>query len=323
MSVVQKLMAKNLFTAPKFVATNVQYETIMGSYAYGVSRDTSDVDIYGFCIPPKEMIFPHLAGEIDGFGTKTPRFEQSQQHHIQDSEDVKKHTYDIAMYSIVKYFQLCLQNNPNMIDSLFTPAYCVTHTTKIGTMVRENRHSFLHKGIWHTFKGYAYSQLRKMKGERTGKRKEYLDKYGYDIKFAYHTVRLLGEVEQILVESDLDLQLNREQLKSIRQGDWTEEEVREHFSRKEKLLEQAYHKSSLPAKPPEAKVKQLLLDCLEEHYGNLSNIVYQPDNASKALQDIQDILEKYQRILNQQASDKTTDLIGHKEEIKVPKMPKM
>ena len=44
-------------------------------------------------------------------------------------------------------------------------------------------------------------------------------KHGYSTKFAYHIVRLLNEVEQILTEHDLDLERNREQLKSIRRGD--------------------------------------------------------------------------------------------------------
>jgi predicted nucleotidyltransferase len=54
----------------------------MGSQAYGVNTDTSDLDIYGVCIPPKEMIFPHLAGEIPGFGQQIQRFEMWQEHKV-------------------------------------------------------------------------------------------------------------------------------------------------------------------------------------------------------------------------------------------------
>jgi len=50
---------------------------------------------------------------------------------------------------------LAMKNNPNIIDSLFTPQFCVLHTTKVGNMVRDARRSFLHKGAWHRFKGYA------------------------------------------------------------------------------------------------------------------------------------------------------------------------
>lgn len=69
--------------------------------------------------------------------------------------------YDFQIFSIVKYFQLCMENNPNMLDSLFTPVNCVIHSTQIGNLVRENRKMFLHKGCWPKLKGYAFSQLHK------------------------------------------------------------------------------------------------------------------------------------------------------------------
>jgi len=84
-SIVSQLYDKRLLTnAPKFLSTTVQYEVIMGSVAYGVSNDTSDMDVYGFCIPPRDYVFPHLRGEILGFSPPGPQFEQLQQHHIHD-----------------------------------------------------------------------------------------------------------------------------------------------------------------------------------------------------------------------------------------------
>jgi hypothetical protein len=37
---------------PGWLADNLCYETIMGSVAYGVSAETSDMDVYGICLPP-------------------------------------------------------------------------------------------------------------------------------------------------------------------------------------------------------------------------------------------------------------------------------
>jgi len=101
-----------------------------------------------------------------------------------------------------------MENNPNIIDSLFTPATCVLHATRVGTFCpRESPCVFLHKGAWPKFKGYAYAQLHKLANKvPTGKRLALVEAHGYDTKFAYHVVRLLGEVEQILVEGDIDLQ---------------------------------------------------------------------------------------------------------------------
>jgi uncharacterized protein len=255
------------------------------------------MDVYGFCIPPKEQIFPHLTGEIPGFGRQIQRFEQYQQHHIADADALggTGRQYDITIFSIVKYFQLAMENNPNVLDSLFTPVTAVLHSTQIGEMVREKRRIFLHKGAFHKFKGYSYSQLHKMdikQPQEGSRRHEDVEKHGYDCKYAYHIVRLLDEVEQILNEGDIDLQRNKEQLKAIRRGEWTQEQVRHFFQRREKELEAAYANSKLPHTPDEAKIKQLLLECLEAHFGALSDAVVVPNQERDLLRRIKELCEK-------------------------------
>ena len=268
--------------------------TIMGSQAYGVNQDDSDQDIYGVCIPPKELTFPHLAGEIPGFGRQIQRFEVWSEHNVRDPNKTVEH--DFAIYGIVKYFNLCMENNPNMIDSLFVPRNCVLHSTAIGEMIRENRKMFLHKGAWHKFKGYAYSQASKIRNKVNSsapKRAAQIEEFGYDLKFAYHCVRLMNEVEQILIEHDLDLQRNREQLKSIRRGEWTLEQFEDYFTNKEHALETAYANSSLPHGPDEEKIKKLLLDCLEQHYGSLQSAVVRVPQLDSLVADLEEIVQKY------------------------------
>ena len=300
MSTLQRLADRGLVKPPRWLPGNVQYETIMGSVAYGVSSDTSDMDVYGFAIPPREDIFPHLRGEILGFGRQAKRFEQFQEHHVRDPDALAGHgrTYDLTVFGIVKFFALAAENNPNVIDSLFTPATCVLHATRVGNLVRENRRLFLHRGAWPKFKGYAYSQLHKLAiKEPTGKRAELVERHGYDTKFAYHVVRLLGEAEQILVEGDIDLQRNNEQLKAIRRGEWTEGRLRQWFADKESHLERLYAESALRATPDEAGIKALLLNCLEQHYGSLQGCVTEPDRAVAALRSIQAELDRVRDLL--------------------------
>lgn len=294
---VQRLSKRGLITPPPFVPGSVQYEVIMGSEAYGVSSGDSDRDVYGFCVPPKSTVFPHTAGEIHGFGRQKKRFEQYQQHHIQDNEALggRGVEYDFSIYNIVKYFSLCMENNPNMIDSLFVPQRCILYTTKIGHMVREERRTFLHKGSWHRFKGYSFSQMKKMKNknpEPGSKRYEDVQRHGMDLKYAYHLVRLLNEAEEILLEHNLTLDRNREQLKSIRRGEWTAEQLQSYFERKEAELESAYTSSTLRHSPDEEAIKTLLLQCLEEYYGSLEGCVEIPDAERAALREIDAALEK-------------------------------
>lgn len=292
--IIDTLHKQGLIHPPHFLASNTHYLTIMGSEAYGVSSGDSDVDLYGFCIPEKAMVFPHLAGEIPGFGKQRQRFEQWQQHHI------KSHPkeYDIVVFSIVKYFQLLMDNNPNIVSSIWTPRVCVVHSSPIGEIVRERRQMFLHKGCWPKFKGYAYAQMHKIdikQNSSNPKRAADIAAHKYDTKFGMHCVRLLAECEQILIEGELDLQRNREQLKAIRRGEWTLEQLKSHFADKERHLAQAYADSKLPPGPNEAAIKQLLLDCLEQHYGSLAGAVARDVSVDQVLREVQEVIDRHQK----------------------------
>lgn len=294
MSVVKKLTDQGLIKPPSYVTAACHYETIMGSLSYGVSSDNSDIDVVGFCIPDKSLVFPHTAGEIPGFGTQIQRFEQFQQHHIKTLDGNTE--YDVTVYNIVKFFQLCMENNPNMVDSLYTPDRCMLHQTNIGKLVRQNRDLFLHKGSWHKFKGYAYAQMTKIKNKTNRsnpKRAASIEQFGYDVKFAYHVVRLINEVEMIMAEKTLDIERSREQLKSIRRGEWTLEQIEEYFARKESQLEELYLKSDLRYGPDEPAIKDLLMNCLEEHFGSLDNLVAKEDRSPLLVAELEQLLAKY------------------------------
>jgi predicted nucleotidyltransferase len=164
-NLINDLVKKNLIKPPQYVMDGLQYLTLMGSQAYGVANtndteEISDWDVYGFCIPHKDVIFPHLRGEIQGFGRQIKRFDQYQQHTIKDQATNKE--YDLSIYNIVKYFDLTMNCNPNMIDSLFTPQRCVLYCTSIANLVRENRKLFLSKLVWPRFKGYGFSMVHKL-----------------------------------------------------------------------------------------------------------------------------------------------------------------
>lgn len=289
MNIVQKLTKQKIITPPEFLPLNTHLLVTMGSIAYGVGTATSDHDVMGFCIPPKGYLFPNLAGYIPGFGHNPLVFEQYQQHGIRTD----KKEYDFSIYSIVKYFELCRQNNPNMIDSLYVAEDCILFCTNIGRMVLDNRSLFLSKEVWRKFRGYAYSQLHALDSTNaTGKRADSIAKHGYDLKAAYHTVRLLSEVEQLLEYGDMDLRQDKEVLKSIRKGHWTKEQILQFFDTKTKGLEVLYNQSKLPTRPDEARLRQLLIDCLEAHYGNLNSVIGKPDEYKVMVDKIRNIINE-------------------------------
>ena len=88
--------------------------------------------------------------------------------------------------------------------------------------------------------------------------------------------------------------LNSETLKAIRRGEWTEQRVIDFFEQKEKALNKAYEESTLPYSPNEQKIKTLLLECLEHHFGSLSGAYTEPDRYKSALVEIQEICTKLQ-----------------------------
>jgi uncharacterized protein len=290
------LTKRGLIHPPRWLPDNTMYLTITGSQAYGVNQDDSDQDIYGVCMPPKEIMFPHLSGEIPGFGRQIQRFEVWSEHHVKRPDNHV--TYDFAVFGIVKFFQLCMENNPNMLDTLATPRTCVIHSTPIAELIRENRKLFFHKGAYTKFRGYSYSQMSKIRNKVNSsnpKRASDIEKHGMDLKFAYHVVRLALECEQILTTHDLDLQRDREILKSIRRGEWTFDTLEQWFTDKERTLEELYVQSDLRAQPDEPSIKRLLMSCIEHHYGSLSQAVSLQPDMHTLLTDIQLLVDKYRR----------------------------
>lgn len=101
------------------------------------------------------------------------------------------------------------------------------------------------------------------------------------------------QIEQILTEGDLDLERNREVLKTIRNGEWTFEQVEEWFQVKEKSLESVYAESKLPYSANEENIKRLMLECMEQHYGSLSAAVSLDKNVETLLSELDQILSRY------------------------------
>ena len=295
-----KFVQKGLIELPpalRYVSDNLMYECIMGSEAYGCrDRNSSDRDIVGFTIPRKEMVFPHLTGYIPGFGRKPESFEQLQLHHV----EYKEHglTYDFVIYGIVKYFHLTMQNNPNMLDSLFAPRRCVTKSSSVFEHLRSNRRLFLSKRSYHTFRGYACAQLAKIKkktAKRNPKRAESIEKYGYDVKYGYHLIRLMLECEQILSSGHLVLDRDSKVYNSIRAGEWSLDRLMGWFEAKEQAMEELVTKSMVRNSVSEKAIGRVLMECLEIHFGSLRKVIVLPEMGNQILNDLETLISRYRR----------------------------
>lgn len=126
------------------------YKVIHGSRAYGTNVATSDTDIKGVCIEPQLYFFGFLH-----------KFEQ------QVREAAKGHEHDAVIYSLKKFASLASDCNPNIIEVLYVDDSDVLHCDEFGEQLRSNRDIFLSKKAFHTFSGYAHSQMKRIKTHRS------------------------------------------------------------------------------------------------------------------------------------------------------------
>lgn len=68
MSIIKSLYDNNKLHLSKDYLTDIVFEGITGSTAYGATSNSSDIDLYGICMLPLDMAFPHRSGYVRGFG---------------------------------------------------------------------------------------------------------------------------------------------------------------------------------------------------------------------------------------------------------------
>lgn len=290
-NILQYLTDKSIAHPPEWLNSNVLYMTIAGSRAYATHTDESDYDVVGVVMPKVNHIFPHLGGELLDFDTQKERFGVYTEKGLKHPNG-QEWSFDI--YSIVKFFRLITDCNPNVLETLFTTRENVIYTNQIGEYIRENRRLFFHKGVYHKCKGFAYSMLHKCKTKEVeGKRKAIRDQFGWDTKYGMNCLRLLNYAEQILLTGDLDLHQEKEQLKAIRRGEVSYERVVEIFNEKEKYLEQLYQTSTIPHSPDNQKVKTILLNCIEMHYGSIDKYIRVEGKEEQCIGEIRKVLANY------------------------------
>ena len=120
-----------------------------GSHAYGMNTPTSDLDVKGVCIEPKEFHFGFLH-----------TFEQHER------QAAKGHPQDLVIYSLKKFAKLAADCNPNIIEVLHVDDSDVLKIDSFGERLRAMRDSFLSRKARWTFAGYAHSQLKRIKTHR-------------------------------------------------------------------------------------------------------------------------------------------------------------
>lgn len=149
--------------------------TLSGSHAYGMARPTSDVDVRGVCLPPLEVreslyktFDQYTAGAQKGsWGPNSVRaLNKISVHPTAGQSYVHHQNLDLVIFSLKKFLQLASNANPNVFELLFVDESDVLFSTDAWEKVKSNRDLFLSKKVKFTYTGYAFSQLKRIKGHR-------------------------------------------------------------------------------------------------------------------------------------------------------------
>jgi predicted nucleotidyltransferase len=227
----------------------------VGSIAHGTAGDViDDIDLMGVYIAPASHYYGLTSFE-----------------HV-SKVGVAEH-YDFALYEIRKYFRLLLKSNPNVISLLWLPENMYVTRSWWGQMLLERRSMFMSKMLYKSFGGYAHAQLQKMTRASTdqayqgAKRRQRYEQFGYDCKNAAHLIRLLRMGIEALTTGEINVQRHdAPQLKDIKLGSWTLEQVEYEANRLNQLLDEALVKSNLQEKPDRARAERLLIYILNEYF---------------------------------------------------------
>jgi len=252
---------------------NLILETITGSHAYGCATEKSDTDFVGIIMPKKEHLFPTDFGFIIGFD-QLPSFKRKEMKGAKKRVLIENKEVEGEWISLIEFFyQAGIKGSPNLLEILFARKNLVTVGTKIGYLLRDNRNKFLSLRTFQSFKGYACGQMHQIRSRKpqTDERRQFIEKYGYDCKMAYHTLRLLDELEQLLTTQDLDLMRNKDECKLMRKGEWGDfNRFESEYQKRMDYLSELARKSPLSPQPAIDQLHNLLMQCIEHEYGSES-----------------------------------------------------
>jgi predicted nucleotidyltransferase len=240
-----------------------------GSIAHGMyipnkdPHSIDDKDVMAVCVPPLEYYFG-----LKQYGSK-------------GTKEIKRDEWDIVVYEVKKFVNLLVKGNPNVLMMLWLePNYYIKKSAS-GQLLISHRYIFVGRHVYKAFTGYAYGQLHRMthhafQGHMGAKRKQLVEKYGYDCKNAAHLIRLLRMGMEFLKDGELNvLREDASQLLEIKCGEWTLEQVKAEAEKGFALAEQAYLASDLPKTADREKANQLLIDIIQTEYNDRARMFYE------------------------------------------------
>jgi predicted nucleotidyltransferase len=206
----------------------------VGSQAYGLDTEDSDVDRRGvFVLPTRDVL--GLRPVVDTLDHTDP---------------------DWVIYEVAKFMRLALKGNPSIIELMFMESYEVLEPE--GRLLVDNRAALLSEpAVRAAFGGYAMAQARKLlKREAEGREGFGPRTKNRYAKHARHCFRLLGQGRELLETGTLTVRVtNRDELFAV--GEMPSQELAARFE--EELAAYNEVASVLPAQPDLDRAEEVLL----------------------------------------------------------------
>jgi predicted nucleotidyltransferase len=184
---------------------------------------------------------------------------------------------DLVMYSLRKYLHLATKGNPTALLPLYAPQDSVLTLHPLGEELRALAPAVLSQQAVHRFLGYMDAQRERLlgRGRRSNvpNRPELVARYGYDVKYASHALRLAYQGLEIVRDGRLTLPMpgrERERVLRVKRGEVTElDDVLREISSVQAEVEDslATGHTPLPAEPDLERISEWSADAHRRHWG--------------------------------------------------------
>jgi uncharacterized protein len=192
--------------------------TVVGSGVHGIAiAGTDDHDEMGVFVEPPEVVI----------GVRRPVDHYVYRTQPEGARSGPGDT-DLVMYSLRRYLRLAAKGNPTVLLLLYAPAESVLTCRPLGEQLRALAPALLSQQAVHRFLGYMRGQRDRLLGlgrrGRMSNRPELVARYGYDVKYASHALRLAYQGLEIARDGRLTLPMpesQRERVLRVKRGDVT------------------------------------------------------------------------------------------------------
>lgn len=258
----------------------------VGSSVHGTNiSGVDDLDLMGVCLQPPDYLLglQNFHQFIYRTARERAKFEATDDQRKSGEEPPSEPgDIDLVIYSVQKYLKLALDGNPSILVFLYSPKRHREYEINVGDQLVTDpswaasftslSHRLVSKQAGIKFLGYLRAQKERMlgtRGQMRVTRKELLDVYGYDTKYAMQALRLGYQGVEYMSSGKLTLPLQEslaEELKQVRLGAWQFSHIIDWIDELEAQLKRAIDNSSLPKHPDYKAVDKWLVDTHLEYF---------------------------------------------------------